>query len=117
MSKDKADTALMQMSRPALAAEVLQLRGQINELRGEVLKQQIVAATRLDAIRLLGFMMNRDPAPDPLIIAPKTPEVRSMMAAELKDLAEHLRTRATEFEATVAKLLQANEEGEPQASS
>lgn len=88
----------------ALAAEVLTQRGQMKELQGQILKHQIIGATRLDVIRLLGFMMNRDPAPDPMIIAPKEPEVRKIVAAELIDLAKHLRERAVEMEKAAFKL-------------
>lgn len=118
MAKDHpTDINLAQMSKPALAAEVMELRGQIQQVRGDTLKQQIIAATRLDVIRLLGFMMNRDPKPDPMKIAPQTPEVRKVMAAELRDLATHLRTRADEFEAAAEKLIQVDEDDDGQASS
>lgn len=85
------------MSRSALIAELA-------SLRSEIVKYQLIAATRLDVIRLLGFMMNRDPAPDPMTVTPQSPEVRRLIASELKNLAVHLRLQADSFEQTAAKL-------------
>jgi hypothetical protein len=49
--------------------------------------------------------MNRDPSPDPTKVSPAVPEVKKIMAGELKDLAIHLRGRADEFENVSKRLL------------
>lgn len=106
------DINLAQMSKNALAAEVLAQRGQMKELRGEILKQQIIAATRLDVIRLLGFIANRDPSPDPMAITPNEPQVKRVMAGELDNLAAHLRERADEMERVAGIMREQADEAE-----
>ncbi len=81
---------------------------QLSHMRGlqdEVIKAQLVAAVRLDVIRLLGFIMNRDPAPEIDSIVPKEPQVRAVMAHELMSLATHLRERADGFTSQAKKML------------
>lgn len=103
MGKEQPEN-LSTLSRPALAAEVVSLRQQMALVRSEAVKSQLIAATRLDVIRLLGFIANRDPTPDPMIVAPQSPEVRKIMAMELQGLAKHLRERAIEMERVAEKL-------------
>lgn len=111
----KADHGMF--NKAGLATEVIELQGQNRKLRSELIKAQIIAATRLDVIRLLGFMMNRDPAPDPMVIAPKEPEVRTIVAGELDDLAKHLRERADQMNVAANKLREPTEEDGSRESS
>lgn len=97
------------MSKPALYVELAERNRKIEALRGEVIKQQLVGAVRLDVIRLLGFISNRDPAPDIETIVPDAPEVRAVMARELRNLAEHLREQAAAFDKHAEQLKLANE--------
>lgn len=96
--------ALDQMSKPAVMAEVIERGVKIRALQGELIKAQLVGAVRLDVIRMLGFIANRDPAPDIEAIVPEAPEVRLAMAAQLADLAIHLRGEADKFDAFVEAL-------------
>lgn len=66
--------------------------------RGELLKAQIIAATRHDVIRLLGYISNRPAIPDLSVILPAEPEVRAVFEAELRDLAGHMREQAQRLE-------------------
>ncbi len=90
---------LSQLSKPAIITELIETKNQVSALQGELMKSQFQGAIRLDVIRLLGFIANRDPAPDVTAIAPEEPEVRAIMALELEDLAKHLRGRADAFDA------------------
>lgn len=79
------------MSRSALVAEVKKLQDQL-------MKANIIAATRLDVIRLLGFVSNRDPVPNVDLASPKDPTLRKFLSVELTSLASHLRNRADAFD-------------------
>lgn len=72
--------------------------------RGELLKSQIVAATRHDVIRLLGYIANRPTIPDLSTMLPAAREVRAVFASELRDLAVHLREQAGKFEGIALQL-------------
>ena len=70
---------LDQMSKPALIVELAEREKKIAELQTEVMKAQLVGAVRLDVIRLLGFLANRDPAPNPKLIVPESKEARNII--------------------------------------
>lgn len=72
--------------------------------RGELLKAQIVAATRHDVIRLLGYISNRPAIPDLSAMLPAEPEVRMVFASELRDLVAHMREQAFKFEGIALQL-------------
>jgi len=100
---------LHSLSKQGLVQMVVGLQASIKQLQTDLLRCQVMAATRLDVIRLLGYIMNRDPSPDPVqlsMVTPMVPEVKKIMAGELNDLAVHLRTRADEFEKVSARLIQ-----------
>ena len=104
-NKNAKAQSLFSLTKQDLVSKILNLQNSMTKLQNEMLKTQIIAATRLDVIRLLGFIMNRDPSPDPMLASPAVPEVKKIMASELVDLAAHLRIRADEFEKVSKRLL------------
>lgn len=103
--KNANSQRLSSLNKQELVSKILQLQSSITKLQKEMLSAQIIAATRLDVIRLLGFIMNRDPSPDPTLASPAVPEVKRIVAGELRDLAIHLRGRADEFDKVSERLL------------
>lgn len=94
------------ITKPALATEIAMLGKKVQELKAELIRQQIIAAVRLDTIRLLAFVMNRDASQfNPLAVTPQAPEVRKIMANELVDLGKHLRDRANDMDLMAKRLL------------
>jgi hypothetical protein len=87
-----------------LRAENLELRRALMATRGELLKAQIVAATRNDVIRLLGYISNRKEIPDLSALLPDDPHMRAALARELRALASNLRERAQKYDAITASL-------------
>ena len=85
-------------------AEALELKRTLLATRGELLKAQIVAATRLDVIRLLGYISNRPETPDLSDLLPEEPEARAALALEMRELASNLRERAQNYEAIATSL-------------
>jgi hypothetical protein len=94
----------MSSTKDDLQAELLELRRVLMATRGELLKAQIVAATRQDVIRLLGYISNRPETPDLSALLPEEPGARAALAIELRDLALHLRSRSHNYEAIAASL-------------
>lgn len=71
--------------------------------RHELLKAQVVAATRQDALRLLAAAAYGGRALDPVLLTETllSPDQLSSVRIELRDLATHLRKRAAEIDAIV----------------
>lgn len=90
-----------------LRADLLEAKRALMAARAELLKSQIVAATRLDVIRLLGYISNRQQIPELSTLLPEQFELRAAFAAELRDLADDLRTRADGYD----KIAETLEEG------
>ena len=82
----------------------MELQRALLATRGELLKAQIVAATRQDAIRLLGYISNRRDIPDVSEVVPQEPEARAALALEMRELAGDLRNRARRFEELAGSL-------------
>lgn len=105
--------SLHSLNKQGLVQMIIELQSSMKKLQTDMLRCQVIAATRLDVIRLLGYIMNRDPSPDPIqlsMVTPMVPEVKRIMAGELKDLAVHLRTRANEFDLVSERLVKEVEE-------
>lgn len=85
-------------------AELMEAKRALMATRGELLKAQIVAATRHDVIRMLGFISNRPAIPDLSAILPAEPEMRAVFASELRDLAAHMRAQAVKYEGLAVQL-------------
>jgi hypothetical protein len=85
-------------------AELMEAKRALMATRGELLKSQIVAATRHDVIRLLGYISNRPCIPDLSAMLPAEVEVRTVFASELRDLASHMREQALKFEGIALQL-------------
>ena len=81
-----------------IRAELLEAQRALGATRTELLKSQIVAATRHDVIRLLGFISNRKEIPDLSALVPQDAAARAVLAAELRELSEHLRDRAVRYD-------------------
>lgn len=81
---------IMQMSKPALIARIGMLQATIATHQEELLRSNMMSAVKLDVIRLLAFQMNREPKPDPRLIAPTDPSARKLIAMELEATAKHL---------------------------
>lgn len=94
----------MSCTPEALQAELLETRRALMATRGELLKTQIVAATRLDVIRLLGFISNRQEIPDLSALLPAEAPVRAAFSAELRELSAGLRERARGYDVIAATL-------------
>lgn len=88
-----------------LQAELLEARRALGAIQAELFKTQIVAATRLDVIRLLGFCANRTYIPDLPGVLPKEPEARALLALEVQELAEELRRQSAHYDKLAAELV------------
>lgn len=105
-SRNTKNQNLFSLSKQDLVSTIVRLQDSLSQLQKELLKSQVMAATRLDVIRLLGFIMNRDPSSIELTkITPIVPEVKRIVCGELKDLSIHLRERADEFDKVSERLL------------
>lgn len=93
----------------ALQAELLETKRALMATRGELLKAQVVAGTRLDVIRLLGFISNRQDVPDLSALLPTEAPVRAAFSAELRELSAGLRERARAYDVIAATLDAAQE--------
>lgn len=85
-------------------AQLMEAQRALLATRGELLKAQIVAATRQDTIRLLGFISNRQEIPDLSILAPKELAAREALALELRELSGELRAQASRYDAIATSL-------------
>jgi len=85
-------------STESLRAELLETKRALMATRGELLKAQIVAATRQDVIRLLGYISNRPEIPDLSTVVPFEPEARAVIASELREISLDLRERARRYD-------------------
>lgn len=105
-SRNTKNQNLFSLSKQDLVSTIVRLQDSLSQLQKELLKSQVMAATRLDVIRLLGFIMNRDPSSIELTkITPIVPEVKRIVCGELNDLSIHLRERADEFDKVSERLL------------
>lgn len=84
--------------------ELMEAKRTLMATRGELLKAQVVAATRLDVIRLIAFVSNRSAIPDLSGTLPTDPGVRELFACELRELALHLRGEASKYEGIALQL-------------
>lgn len=87
-----------------LKADLMETKRALMAARAELLKSQLVSATRLDIIKLLGHLTNRQDIPDLSALLPESPEVRAVFARELRELARELRARAANYEAVALSL-------------
>lgn len=87
-----------------LRADMVEARRALMATQGELLKAQLVAATRLDVIRLLGYIANRQDIPDLSALLPTEPNLRKAFAIELRELAGDLRLRAVRYDNIAASL-------------
>ena len=85
-------------------AELLEAKRALMATRGELLKTQIVAATRLDVIRLLALMSNRSDVPDLAGMQSFDDGARKLFAIELQALTAHLRAEASKYEQIALQL-------------
>jgi hypothetical protein len=85
-------------------ADMLETKRALMATQGELARAQIVAATRLDVIRLLGFIANRRDIPDLSALLPSEPSVRKAFACELRELADDMRSRAAGYDNIAASL-------------
>lgn len=85
-------------------AELMEAKRALMSTRGELLKSQLVAATRLDVIRLLASISNRPAIPDMSEALPAEPAMRAAYALELRELATHLRDEASKYEGIALRL-------------
>lgn len=81
-----------------LRADLMETQRALMATRGELAKAQIVAAVRLDVIRLLGYIANRQDIPDLSALLPSESNVREAFAVELRELANDLRRRADGYD-------------------
>lgn len=84
-------------------AELLESQRALMATRHELLKAQVVAATRQDTLRLLAAAIYGGRALDPVLLTEMvlTPDQLSAVRIELRALATHLRKRAAEIDALV----------------
>lgn len=85
-------------------AELMESKRALMATRGELLKAQVVAATRLDVIRLLAIMSNRPGIPDLSALTPNDPAARALLAIELRELVAHMRVEASKYEQIALEL-------------
>lgn len=85
-------------------AELLEAKRALMATRGELLKVQVVAATRQDVIRLLALMSNRPGIPDLSGTLPVDQGARALFAIELRELVTHLRGEASKYEQIALQL-------------
>lgn len=83
-------------------AELMEAKRALMATRGELLKAQVVAATRQDVIRLLAFGASR--VPDLSALTSNDPGARALLAIELRELVAHMRGEANKYEQIVLEL-------------
>lgn len=84
--------------------EVLEARRALMATQAELVKAQIVSATRLDVIRLLGTIGTGFFGYPPDSELPEDPESRALLALQLQELSQHLRDRAESYAKIAARL-------------
>ncbi len=90
--------------------DVLEARRALMATQAELVKAQIVSATRLDVIRLLGTLGTSFFSYPPDSELPDDPESRALLALQLQELSQHLRDRAESY-AKIAAHLDATQSG------
>lgn len=94
----------MSSSSDELRNDLTEIKRALMATQGELLKTQLVAATRLDVIRLLGYIANRQDIPDLSALLPTDEPTRKAFAIELNALAADMRARADGYANIAASL-------------
>jgi hypothetical protein len=87
-----------------LRADLIEAKRAMMATQGELLKAQLVAATRLDVIKLLGYIANRQDIPDLSALLPSDDSLRKAFARELRELAADMRMRANGYDNIASSL-------------
>lgn len=87
-----------------LRADLMETKRALMATQGELLKAQLVAATRLDVIKLLGYIANRQDIPDLSALLPTDTSMQKAFAIELRELAADMRQRALGYDNIAASL-------------
>lgn len=90
-----------------LRADLMEAKRALMAMQGELLKAQLVAAVRLDVIKLLGYIANRQDIPDLSALLPTDCNLRKAFARELRELAADMRVRANGYDNIASSLEQA----------
>lgn len=90
-----------------LRADLMEAKRALMAMQGELLKAQLVAAVRLDVIKLLGYIANRQDIPDLSALLPTDGNLRKAFARELRELAADMRVRANGYDNIASSLEQA----------
>jgi hypothetical protein len=85
-------------------ADRMEAKRALMATQGELLKAQLVAATRLDVIKLLGYIANRQDIPDLSALLPTDGNLRKVFARELRELAADMRVRANGYDNIASSL-------------
>lgn len=87
-----------------LRVDLMEAKRALMATQGELLKAQLVAATRLDVIKLLGYIANRQEIPDLSALLPLETSVQKAFATELRELSRDMRNRASGYDNIAASL-------------
>jgi len=100
----RAEAKRGNLDRMMADPDVLEARRALMATQAELVKAQIVSATRLDVIRLLGTLGTSLFSYPPDSELPDDPESRALLALQLQELSQHLRDRAESYAKIAAYL-------------